>query len=125
MYKTIQTVLAMAGIALGLAIAPAMAQSGSDTQMTMSTKADKDKMMALDKMSTEEKAAMSDADKMMATKMAGHDMSKMADHDRMAMTDKMPAEDKAMMYQKMATGKMMDKMDKAALDKAVMEKMKK
>ena len=79
--------------------------------------------MALDKMSKEEKAAMfdkmSDADKMTATKMAGHDMSKMSAPDRMAMTDKMSVDDKAMMYEKMAMGKHMDKMDKAAMDKAV------
>jgi hypothetical protein len=80
-------------------------------------------------MSKEEKAAMfdkmSDGDKMMATKMAGHDMSKMSAGDRMAMTDKMSADDKAMMYEKMAKGKHMDKMDKAAMDKAAMDQMKK
>jgi hypothetical protein len=129
MHKTIQTALALVGITLGLAIAPAIAQSDSDSKMKMSKMSDKDTTMALDKMSKQEKAAlfdkMSDVDKMMATKMAGHDMSKMNAGDRMAMTDKMSADDKAMMYEKMAKGKHMDKMDKAAMDKAAMDKMKK
>ena len=121
-----QTTLALAGITLGLAIVPAVAQSNSDSKMKM---AEKERMMALDKMSKEQKAAMfdkmSDADKAMATKMAGHDMSKMSAGDRMAMTDKMSVDDKAMMYEKMAVGKHVDKMDKAAMDKAAMDKMKK
>jgi hypothetical protein len=57
--------------------------------------------------------------------MAGHDMRKMSAPDRMAMTDKMPVDDKAQMYEKMAMGKHMDKMDKAAMDNAVADKMKK
>ena len=89
MQKTIHAALAMAGIALSLAIAPAVAQSDDHSNMKMSTMTDKNKMMALDKMSKEEKAAMfdkmSNADKTTATKMAGHDMSKMSAPDRMAM----------------------------------------
>jgi hypothetical protein len=65
---------------------------------------------------------MSDADKSMATKMAGHDMSNMSATDRMRMTDQMSVDDKAMMYQKMAAGNHLDKTDKMALDKAAMEK---
>ena len=102
MHKTIRTAFALAGITLGLAIAPAFAQSDSDSKMKMSSMTDKNKMSALGNMSKEEKAAMfdkmSDADKMMATKMAGHDMSKMSAGERMAMTDKMSVDDKAMMY---------------------------
>ena len=73
MRTRIETVLTLAAITLGLAIA----QSDSDSKMTTSGK---DKMMTLDKMSKEEKAAMfdkmSETVKMMATKMAGHDMTK-------------------------------------------------
>ena len=87
---------------------------------------DKDKMAH--KTSNEEKAAMfdkmSDADKMTATKMAGHDMSKMSEHDRMAKTDKMSVKDKAMMYDKMMSNHM-DKMDHGAMDKGAMDKMDK
>src|SRR5579863_396228 len=122
MYQKTQLFLASAGLILGLCAAPVMAQTSGDSKMPMS---EKDKM-ATHKMSNEEKAAMfdkmSDADKMTATKMAGHDMSKMSDHDRMMNTDKMSVKDKAMMYDKMATGKHMDKMDKAAMDKAAMDK---
>lgn len=123
----IQTVLALTGITLGLAIAPAIAQTdGSSKMMKMF---DKDRMTALGKMSKDEKAAMfdkmSDADKMMATKMAGHDMTKMEPKERMAMTDKMSTDDKSMMYDKMAMGKHMDKMDTAAMNKAAMDQMKK
>jgi hypothetical protein len=129
MNKKIQMALAMTGITLGLSVAPALAQSDSASNSKMSKMSDKDKMIAMDKMSNEEKAAMfdqmSDANKMMATKMAGHDMSKMSAHDRMMMTDKMSVEDKAMMYEKMAMGNHMDKKDKAAMEKARMEKMKK
>ncbi len=129
MTKKIKTILALTGISLGLTIAPAVAQSDTESKPKMSKMSTKDKMMAMDKMSTDEKAAMfdkmSEADKMMATKMAGHDMSKMNAHDRMTMTDKMSAEDKASMYQKMAMGNHMDKMDKMATDKAMMDKMKK
>src|SRR5260370_27731370 len=121
MHKKIQTVLALAGVTLGLTITPAIAQSDDTSRMKMS---DKDRMMALGKMSKDEKAAMfdkmSDADKMMATKMAGHDMTKVNVKDRMMMTDKMSVDDKAMMYEKMAMSKHMDKMDKAAMDKAAM-----
>ena len=51
MRTRIETVLTLAAITLGLAIA----QSDSDSKMTTSGK---DKMMTLDKMSKEEKAAM-------------------------------------------------------------------
>jgi len=75
MHKTIQTVLAIAGVTLGLSVVPATAQSDNDSKMKMSKMSDKDRMMAIDKMSKDEKAAMfdkmSDADKMKATKMAG------------------------------------------------------
>jgi hypothetical protein len=123
MRTRILTVLTMAGITLSLAIVPVIAQSDSDSTMKMSGT---DMMMTLDKLSKEEKAAlfdkMSDADKMMATKMAGHDMSDMSATDRMMMTDKLAVNDKAMMYEKMAAGHHLDKMDMAAMDKAVMEK---
>jgi hypothetical protein len=123
MKSKIQSAVAVAGIMLGLTIAPATAQTDGAMKMKMS---DKDKMMALKNMSNEEKAAMfdkmSNTDKMMATKMSGHDMSKMNEKDRMMMTDKMSVEDKAAMYDKMAMGKHLDKMDKAAMDKAMMEK---
>ena len=46
MHKTIQTALALVGITLGLAIAPAMAQSDGDSKMKMSKMSDKNKMMA-------------------------------------------------------------------------------
>jgi hypothetical protein len=117
----IQTVLALTGITLGLAMTPAMAQDKMPDKMG--------KMDKMDHMSKEEKAAMfnkmSDADKAKATKMAGHDMSKMSAHDRMAATDKMSVDDKAMMYDKMAASHKMDKMDKAAMDKAEADHMKK
>jgi hypothetical protein len=97
--------------------------------MKMSTATDKNRMTWLGKISKEKKAAMfdkmSDADKMMATKMAGHDMSRISAGDRMAMTDKMSVHDKAMTYEKMAMGKQLDEEDKGAMDKAVMDKMKK
>jgi hypothetical protein len=113
----------MAGITLSLAIVPVIAQSDSDSTMKMSGK---DMMMTLAKLSKEEKAALfdktSDADKMMATKMAGHDMSDMSATYRMMMTDKLAVNDKAMMYEKMASGHHLDKMDTAAMDKAVREK---
>ena len=116
MYQKTQLFLASAGLILGLCAAPVMAQTSGDSKMPMS---EKDKM-ATHKMSNEEKAAMfdkmSDADKMTATKIAGHDMSKMSDHDRMMKTDKMSVKDKAMMYDKMMSSHM-DKMDKGAMDK--------
>jgi len=126
MHKTIQTALALAGITLGLAITPAMAQSDGDSKMKMNKMAEKATTMEGDKMSNKEKAALfdklSDADKNTATKMAGHDMSKMSAHDRMAMTDKLSVEDKAMSYSKLAMSKHMDKADKMAMDKAAMDK---
>ena len=126
MYQKIQMILASAGFILGLCAAPAMAQSSGDSKMPMSKMSDKDKMAH--KMSNEEKAAMfdkmSDADKMTATKMAGHDMSKMSEHDRMAKTDKMSVKDKAMLYDKMMSNHM-DKMDHGAMDKGAMDKMDK
>ena len=93
MYRKSQMVLALAGIILGLAASPVMAQS----EMTRSPRCRKcprrTRWRRMDKMSKDEKAAMfdkmSDADKMTATKMAGHDMSKMSAHDRMTKTDKM------------------------------------
>lgn len=127
MHKRIQTVLVLTGTTLSLVVAPVLAQSDSSSKMMKMS--DKNTKMGLDKMSKEEKAAMfekmSDADKMMATKMAGHDMSKMDPKDRMAMMNKMSVDDKAKMYEKMAMGHHMDKMDKATMDKAVMDKMKK
>src|SRR5438874_13824762 len=108
MHKTIRTALAVAGITLGVAIAPAIAQSDGNSKMKMSGMTDKNKMTTLGKMAKEEKAdmfdRMSDANKMMATKMAGHDMSKMSAGERMAMAGKMSVDDKAMMYEKMDMG---------------------
>jgi hypothetical protein len=122
MRNRIQSALTLTGFVLALAVAPAIAQS--DAKMKM---ADNDKKMAMDSMSKEEKAAlfdkMSDEDKSMATKMAGHDMSKMSATDRMAATDKMSMDDKAMMYDKMVAGKHLDKNDMKAMDAAAKMKM--
>ena len=124
MNKTIQNGIILTGIALGLAIAPAMAQSGDSSKMSrMNTKTT---MTEVDKLSNQEKAALfdklSDADKNMATKMAGHDMSKMSSQERMAMTDKLSVDDKAMSYSKLATSRHMDKTDKMAMKQAAMDK---
>lgn len=126
MKKKIQTGLALAGIALGIAITPVLAHSANDSKVKASAMSSKAKMMEIDKMSTEDKAALfeklSDSGKNAATKMAGHDMGKMSAHDRMAMTEKMSVEDKAMSYSKIAKSKHLDKADRMAVDKAVMDK---
>jgi len=57
-YKTIQAVLAVTGITLGLAVASA--QSDGDSKMKMSKMSDKDVMMQVDKMSAQEKATLFD-----------------------------------------------------------------
>jgi hypothetical protein len=124
MNKTIQNGIILTGITLGLAIAPMTAQS--DGSSKMSKMGAKTTMMEVDKMSTEQKAALfdklSDLDKNMATKMAGHDMSRMSSQERMAMTEKLSVDDKAMSYSKLAMSKHMDKTDKMAMKKAAMDK---
>ena len=124
MNKTIQNGIILTGVTLGLALAPMMAQS--DGSSKMSKIAPKTTMMEIDKMSNQEKAALfdrlSDADKNMATKMAGHDMSRMSSQERMAMTDKLSVDDKAMSYSKLVMSKHMDKDDKMAMEKAAMDK---
>ena len=126
MNNVIQNRIIMTGITLGLAIAPAMAQSDAGSNTKMSKMPAKSTMMEIDKMSNQEKAALfdklSDADKNAATRMAGHDMSKMSSQDRMAMTDKLSVDDKAMSYSKLAMSKHMDKTDKMAMEKAAMDK---
>jgi len=124
MNKTIQNSIILTGIALGLAIAPVMAQSGDSSRMSKITP--KSTMIEIDKLSNQEKAALfdklSDADKNTATKMAGHDISKMGSQERMAMTDKLSVDDKAMSYSKLAMSNHMDKTDKMAMEKAAMNK---
>ena len=110
-------------LALALAVTFPVSSFAKDQDAMSSSKMPKKmKMDAMKSLSMEDKAGMfdkmSDADKMMASKMAGHDMSKMPSSDRMSMMQKMSVADKAAAFDKMPERKRMammkptDKMDK-------------
>lgn len=122
MTKQLKTILATVGLLTALTMSSAAAQTPTDTtagdhmsgkKMT-SKMSHQDMMDKMDKMSADEKAAMFDkmsaADKMHATKMAGHDMSKNSSKERMEMMGKMTAQEKADMFDKMPMEKRMSMM---------------
>jgi hypothetical protein len=114
MSKGIRIVLTAVGVLIALSLALAFAQT-SDSKMagkSMPGKMTDQQMMdKLDKMSTDEKAAMFDKmtakDKMSAMKMAGHDTSKMSSTERLDMMGKMSAHEKADAFDKMPMEKKM------------------
>jgi hypothetical protein len=117
MSKRIRIVMAAVGVLVALSLASAFAQT-SDSKMagkSMPGKMTDQQMMdKMDKMSTDEKAAMFDKmtakDKMSAMKMAGHDTSKMSSTERMDMVAKMSAQEKADAFDKMPMEKKMSVM---------------
>jgi hypothetical protein len=116
-----RTCAIIAGLTLGLAITPAMAQTEKTEKTEKKTTTTKMDKMDNSSMSVDEKAAafdkMSDKKKTAAMKMAGHDMSKMTEGERISMMSRMTAQEKADAYDKGMSGKKgsankMDKMDK-------------
>ena len=118
-------------LALCLTIGGAVHASAQEKDAMSSSKMSKKmKMDTMKGMSMEDKAAlfnkMTDSDKMMASKMAGHDAGKMSSADRMTMMDKMSMTDKAAAFDKMPESKRMAMMDKMHNDKmGKMDKMDK